>query len=125
MTDTTLAIVLADLEGRIAYWNDDARTLFGYDAAEALGATLDLIVPPDYREAHWKAFHAATASGEGRLDGQATHLPVLCRDGEVRAFPGRFHLVRDPWGRVVTALGTFSEPAGAVPPWTPLGPVPA
>lgn len=60
------AIVISDREVRIHVWSPGAEKLFGYRASEALGQSLDLIVPPKFRERHWAAFHAARESGGGR-----------------------------------------------------------
>ncbi|WP_082155131.1 PAS domain-containing protein [Jiangella alkaliphila] len=44
----TAAVIFANPSGRIQYWNPGMTELFGFSEDEALGATLDLIVPPDY-----------------------------------------------------------------------------
>jgi hypothetical protein len=46
--------------------------LFGYSAAEALGQSLDLIIPEHLRASHWRGFEAAMASGLMRLEGRPT-----------------------------------------------------
>jgi PAS domain S-box-containing protein len=53
------AIILADCDGVIRLWNRAAEAMFGYGAAEAIGQTLDLIVPEPYRVAHWAGFSRA------------------------------------------------------------------
>jgi PAS domain-containing protein len=39
------AIIFADCTGVIRLWNRAAETMFGHGAAEAIGQTLDFIVP--------------------------------------------------------------------------------
>ena len=53
------ALIYADREGIIQRWNPAACTLFGYSAAEALGASLDIIIPEHLRAPHWAGYHAA------------------------------------------------------------------
>jgi PAS domain-containing protein len=48
------AIVYADAEGVIRVWNRGATRIFGFAEAEALGRSLDLIVPENLRERHWQ-----------------------------------------------------------------------
>jgi PAS domain S-box-containing protein len=114
------AVVLADTTGTITAWNAGAERLFGYRAAEAIGRTLDVILPPDYREAHWTGFRRAMATGECKLDRAAANLPVLCADGDVRLFPGRFVFLTDGRGAAAGALGIYAEPVGGEQVWGPV-----
>ena len=50
---TSDAVVYADAEGQIRYWNAGARRMFGYTADEALGQSLDIIIPASLRSRHW------------------------------------------------------------------------
>ncbi len=43
------AIITKALDGTITAWNRAAEHLFGYSAAEAVGKSIDIIVPPDRR----------------------------------------------------------------------------
>ena len=60
------AVVFADRDGIIRVWNPAAEAVFGFGAAEAIGQSLDLIVPERFRRAHWEGFHRAMASGRTR-----------------------------------------------------------
>jgi PAS domain S-box-containing protein len=66
------AIILADCAGVIRLWNRAAEAMFGHGAAEAIGYTLDLIVPERYRVAHWAGFSHAVKQGRFAKD------DVLC-----------------------------------------------
>jgi PAS domain S-box-containing protein len=44
------AVVVSDREGKIHLSSPGAESLLGYPASEALGQSLDLIVPPKFRE---------------------------------------------------------------------------
>ena len=66
------AIIFADRSGTIRRWNRAASALFGFAPDEALGQSLDLIVPEDLRAAHWRGFDAAMKSGALKLDGHPT-----------------------------------------------------
>ncbi len=111
------AIVLSDERGRITAWSDDAERLLGRPAADAIGQTLDLIVPPRYRDAHWAAFHRAMRTAECRLDRAATNLPVLHADGTERVLPARFVFLTDARDTAVGAMGIFADPAGGEQEW--------
>ena len=59
------AVIFADRTGVIRRWSPGMTDLVGFSEAEALGATLDLIVPPDYREHHWIGYRAAMELADG------------------------------------------------------------
>jgi PAS domain S-box-containing protein len=74
------AVIYADATGTIRRWNP-AAALFGYSAVEALGQTLDLIIPEHLRTAHWRGFEAAMANGVTRLQGRPTLTRATHRTG--------------------------------------------
>ncbi len=53
------AVIFADRDGIIRLWNTGAGVVFGFSAAEAVGQSLDLIIPERLREPHWRGYHAA------------------------------------------------------------------
>jgi len=116
------AVVVADTEGRIVSWDVGAEALFGHTAVEAVGRTLDLIVPPAYRERHWAGFRRAMRTGECRLDRAATNLPVLHADGTERLLPARFVFLLDARDQPAGAAAIYAEAAGDEQPWGPIRP---
>lgn len=66
------ALIFADRSGTIRRWNRSSAALFGFNAEEALGQSLDLIIPEHLRAAHWRGFDAAMASGALKLAGRPT-----------------------------------------------------
>ena len=109
----THALVMVDADGVIRVWSPGAERLFGYDEASAVGQTLDLIVPEDYRERHWAGFRAAASSGTMKIDDPVANLPIACKDGSVVRFPGRLLLLRDAQNEVIGAMGIFTTSEGA------------
>jgi PAS domain S-box-containing protein len=101
------AIVMADRAGTIRGWNGGAEALFGHRPSDAIGQTLDLIVPELFRDQHWNGFRHAMETGSAKLDGQSTEIPVKCADGNVTVFPGAFMLLRDAERRVIGAMVVF------------------
>src|SRR5690606_34894158 len=62
------AVVFADPEGIVRVWNGRAEALFGYTAGEAIGRSLDIIIPEHLRERHWQGYRRAIAEGHTRPD---------------------------------------------------------
>ncbi|HJU27438.1 MAG TPA: PAS domain S-box protein [Rhodanobacteraceae bacterium] len=76
------AVVYADAEGTIRVWNPGAVRIFGFTEAEALGQSLDIIIPSSLRERHWSGFHQTMATGQSRYaGGQLLSVPAIRKDG--------------------------------------------
>ena len=75
------ALVFADRDGVIRLWNAAAEALFGVPAAQAIGSSLDIIIPERFRAAHWKGYHAAIANGQTRHGAQVRTTRALHPDG--------------------------------------------
>jgi len=76
------AIIAADREGLIRAWNPGAERIFGHTAAEALGRSLDLIIPERLRQRHWDGYQHTMETGQSRYgDGDLLSVPALRKDG--------------------------------------------
>lgn len=76
------AIVAADRDGLIRFWNPGAERLFGYTADEALGRSLDLIVPERLRPRHWEGYERVMATGQSRYgESDVLAVPASRKDG--------------------------------------------
>ena len=106
------ALVRSDLKGRIVEWDEGAEAFFGYSREEALGRSLDLIVPEEFRARHWQGFKKAIATGICRMDRSTPNVPVLCKAGDIRPFPGRFVFLQDARESVVGVIGLYARRTG-------------
>lgn len=79
--DAPEAIMLADRQGFIRLWNAGAASLFGFSAEEALGQSLDLIIPEPMRERHWQGYRRVMATGATSYGSELLAVPALHRDG--------------------------------------------
>jgi PAS domain S-box-containing protein len=78
---TDHAVIVADAEGAIRFWNPAAEAMFGWPRAEAIGRSLDLIVPEKLRDRHWDGYHRVMATGETEYAGRTLAVPALRADG--------------------------------------------
>ena len=60
------AIVYADVEGVIRRWNGGATRIFGFTDTEALGQSLDIIIPESLRARHWHGYRTTIQTGQSR-----------------------------------------------------------
>src|SRR5690349_9509771 len=75
-------VVYADAKGVIAFWNKGAERIFGFSETEALGKTLDIIIPESLRARHWTGYAATMESGKTRYGaGDLLAVPALRKDG--------------------------------------------
>lgn len=100
LEQTSDALIYADTEGNVRRWNAASTTLFGFSAADALGQSLDLIIPRHLREQHWKGFDAAMASGQLKLSGKPTLTRALHKEGHKLYVEMTFALVKNAAGEV-------------------------
>ena len=75
------ALIYARRDGRIERWNAAAQRVFGFSAAEAIGQSLDLIIPEHLRAGHWRGWDAAMQTAQLKLNGQATLTRALTKAG--------------------------------------------
>jgi PAS domain S-box-containing protein len=77
------AVVATDREGIIRLWNPGAERIFGHRAEEALGRSLDLIIPERLRAAHWEGWRRVMQTGESRYGhGDLLSVPGIRKDGQ-------------------------------------------
>ncbi|MCK4509688.1 MAG: PAS domain S-box protein [Desulfuromonadales bacterium] len=75
------AILFADREGIIRLWNQGAERIFGCSAEEAVGQSLDLIIPEKLRARHWEGYHKTMATGETRYGTEMLAVPAMHQNG--------------------------------------------
>lgn len=76
------AVVATDHGGAISLWNPGAERIFGHTAAEAVGQSLDIIIPESLRGRHWEGYHRVAETGVTRYgSGDLLAVPALRKDG--------------------------------------------
>lgn len=75
------AVICTNNSGKIIRWNHASTALFGFSAEEALGQSVELIIPEHLRAAHWSGFDAAMTKGATKLRGRPTLTRALHKNG--------------------------------------------
>ena len=75
------AVVVSDADGRITLWNKAAERLFGYTEAEALGKSLDLMIPERLRKGHWDGYRKTMETGITRYGTEVLQVPAIDKAG--------------------------------------------
>ena len=94
------AIVVSDANGAITLWNEAAERLFGYSEAEALGQSLDLMIPERLRERHWEGYVKTMETGETRYGSEVLQVPAIDKAGRSFSIAFTVALLRSADGKV-------------------------
>lgn len=103
------AIVVSDASGVINVWNPAAERLFGFRQAEALGNSLDLIVPKRLRERHWAGYRKTMASGETRYAHDLLRVPAVHKDGRTLSIAFTVGLLFGPQREVIGIVAVIRD----------------
>ena len=101
LNTTSDAILATDREGVIRFWNRGAARIFGFTTAQAIGASLDLIIPERLRKRHWDGYERVMATGETRYGaGDVLAVPAIAKGGRQISVEFTIILLQDSEQRV-------------------------
>lgn len=106
---TSVAMIFADREGKIRLWNSGAEAMFGFTAAEALGQSMDIIVPEKHRPRHWEGYDRVMETGVTKYGSDVLAVPALTKDGRRISIEFNVALLRGDDGSVIGAAATVQE----------------
>lgn len=95
------AFIFSDREGIIQLWSPSAEAMFGYTAGEAIGQSLDLIIPDNLRKRHWDGYYQVMETGVTRYGTELLSAPSLRRDGTRISTEFSMTLVKDEGGNII------------------------
>lgn len=107
------AMILCDRKGYIRLWNDGAARIFGFSAAQALGQSLDIIIPERLRQRHWDGYFAMLKTGKSSHPAsELLNVPALTRTGETISVQFTVAPIINGDGRItgiLSAMRDFTE----------------
>jgi PAS domain S-box-containing protein len=103
------AVIFADRDGIIRLWNRAAEAMFGYTEAEAIGQSLDLIIPERQRELHWKGYGRVMLDGVTKYGSETLAVPAVTKDGERISIEFTINLLRDRDGKVLGPVAVVRD----------------
>jgi nitric oxide dioxygenase len=100
-------ILIADADGMIRFWNPGAARIFGFSSREAVGQSLDIIIPAALRTRHWQGYAESIRTGQTRYGaGDLLAVPALRKDGARISIEFSIVPFRDATGRI-TGIGAI------------------
>lgn len=109
VANTQEAIIFTDRDGIIQLWNTGAEIIFGYQAAEVMGKSLDFIIPERLRNRHWEGYHRVMATGVTQYGRQLLAVPAIRKDGARISLEFTIVLIRDATGEILGAAALLRD----------------
>ena len=103
------AVVVSDPAGVIILWNRGAEEMFGYSSGEALGQSLDLIIPERFRERHWEGYRTVMSTGVTRYGRELLAVPAIRKDGTRISIEFSLALLRENDGAIAGAAAVIRD----------------
>ncbi len=99
--DSRVAVIYGDAAGIMRLWNKGAEEIFGWTAEEALGQSMDLIIPEKHRAAHWEGYYRVMKTGVTKYGRNVLAVPALTKGGRRASIEFNVVLLKAPSGEVV------------------------
>jgi PAS domain S-box-containing protein len=103
------AVIFADRQGVVRLWNRGAAIMFGYSADEALGQSLDLIIPERFRTRHWDGYRQVMGTGVTSYGERLLAVPAMRKDGQRISIEFSIALLKDEHGEVAGAAAVVRD----------------
>lgn len=104
------AIVAADAGGVIRVWNSGAVRVFGFSAEEAIGKSLDIIIPERLRARHWAGWDKVMETGRSRYnETDLLKVPALYKDGSRVSVEFTISLILGDDGKITAMAATLRD----------------
>lgn len=103
------SVVVCDVDGKITFWNAASERMFGFTPAEAVGQSLDIIIPVKLRKRHWDGYHKTMASGKTRYGHTVLSVPAIDKAGRTLSIGFTVALLHDAAGKVVAIASVMRD----------------
>jgi PAS domain S-box-containing protein len=103
------AVIYADLNGVIQLWNRGAEAVFGFTSEDAVGQSVDIIIPEKLRAAHWAGFNKAVAHGDILSAPGARMTRGLKKNGEQLYVEMSFAMVKNQAGEMTGSIAVARD----------------
>src|SRR6476661_5881327 len=102
-------VVVADAAGNIIFWNAAAERIFGFSEEEAIGKSLDLIIPERQRQRHWDGYHKTMQTGETRYGNDLLKVPAVHKEGRPLSIAFTVAMLYTPDRKVSAIVATIRD----------------
>jgi PAS domain S-box-containing protein len=103
------AIMACDAAGKITLWNAASSRMFGFSEQEAMGQSLDIIIPQRQQARHWEGYHVTMASGITKYGSSVLRVPAVHKDGHTLSIAFTVSLLHTPDGKVSAIVAVVRD----------------
>ena len=103
------AVVVSDREGKVIVWNPAAERMFGFTEAEALGQSMDMIIPERLRKRHWEGFDKSMETGTTRYGHDVLRVPAVDKAGQAMSIAFTVAMLFGPDGQVSAVASVIRD----------------
>jgi PAS domain S-box-containing protein len=94
------AVMACDASGAITLWNPSCERMFGFTQLDALGHSLDLIIPQRQQQRHWEGYHKTMQTGITKYGHDVLRVPAVHKDGHTLSIAFTVSMLHSPDGAV-------------------------
>ena len=103
------AVIASDPGGAITLWNPAAERMFGHAEAEAMGKSLDLIIPQRQQQRHWEGYEKTMATGQTKYGNDVLRVPAVHKDGHTLSIAFTVALLHAADGKVSAIVAVVRD----------------
>ena len=103
------AVVAADPAGAITLWNPAAERMFGHTQDEAMGKSLDIIIPQRQQQRHWDGYEKTMVTGQTKYGNDVLRVPAVHKDGHTLSIAFTVALLHAPDGKVSAIVAVVRD----------------
>jgi PAS domain S-box-containing protein len=103
------AVIASDPSGAIVLWNPAAERMFGHTEAEALGKSLDIIIPQRQQQRHWDGYHKTMETGITKYGNDVLRVPAVHKDGHTLSIAFTVAMLHTPDGKISAIVAVVRD----------------
>ncbi len=107
--ESHVAIIFGDREGKILLWNSGAEEMFGWTATEAVGQSMDMIIPEKHRARHGEGYDRVMQTGITKYGRNLLAVPAQTKEGRRISVEFNISLLCSPEGEIIGAAATMQD----------------
>jgi PAS domain S-box-containing protein len=94
------AVMACDASGAITLWNPSCERMFGFTPQDAMGKSLDIIIPQRQQQRHWDGYHQTMKTGITKYGNDVLRVPAVHKDGHTLSIAFTVSMLHTPDGKV-------------------------